>query len=77
MTQIMVDIDRSRDTVILSMEPATVRIYAAAAQERGYPGVTELIEALLADWPAILAPVAHEPKGAVTGAQDFPFGGTF
>ena len=63
MTQIMIDI-----------QPATMRVYQAEAARRGMTG-QELIAALLADWPAVLAPVA--PKGAVVEAPDFPFGGTF
>ena len=64
MTQIMIDID-----------PAVMRVYQAEAEKRGYPSGQALISALLADWPAVLAPVA--PKGAVADAPDFPFGGTY
>ena len=64
MTQIMIDID-----------PAVMRVYQAEAEKRGYPSGQALISALLADWPAILAPVT--PKGAVTEAQDTPFGGGY
>ena len=64
MTQILIGIDHD-----------TMRVYQAEAEKRGYPSGQALISALLADWPAVLAPVA--PKGAVVEAQDFPFGGTF
>ena len=64
------------DSTIIGITPSVWRIYQAEAEKRGIAGgATELIEALLADWPAILAPVA--PKGAVVEAPDFPFGGTF
>ena len=75
MTQIMFDVDQTRDAAVISIQPSAMRVYEAAAKERGYSGAPELIEALLADWPAILAPVA--PKGAVTEAQETPFGGDY
>lgn len=74
MTQILIDADRTRDTVILSIQPSVMRVYEARARELGVD-VATLLEGLLADWPAILAPVA--PKGAVTEAQDFPSGAAF
>ena len=48
MTQILIDIAQS-----------TMRVYQAAAAERGYANGQALISALLADWPAILAPAVH------------------
>ena len=72
----LLDLAAQPGNAIIGIAPSVWRIYEAAAKERGVPGgATELIEALLADWPAILAPV--QPKGAVVEAQDFPFGGTF
>ena len=72
----LLDLAAQPGNAIIGIAPSVWRIYEAAAKERGVPGgATELIEALLADWPAILAPVA--PKGAVAEAQDHPFGGTY
>jgi hypothetical protein len=75
MTQIMVDCDLTKFTVPVSLDRATFKVYDAEAKRRGMEHAGVLIEALLADWPAVLAPVA--PKGAVVEAQDFSFGGTF
>lgn len=47
MTQILIDI-----------QPSVMRIYQAEASQRGFATGQALIAALLADWPAILAP-AH------------------
>ena len=71
----LLDLAAQPGNAIIGIAPSVWRVYEAAAKERGYSGATELISALLADWPAVLAPVA--PKGAVVEAQDFPFGGTF
>ena len=72
----LLDLAAQPGNAIIGIAPSVWRVYEAAAKERGVPGgATELIEALLADWPAILAPVT--PKGAVADAPDFPFGGTF
>ena len=71
----LLDLVAQPGNAIVGIAPSVWRVYEAAAKERGYSGATEFIEALLADWPAILAPVT--PKGAVVEAQDFPFGGTF
>ena len=72
----LLDLAAQPGNAIIGIAPSVWRVYEAAAKERGYSGgATELIEALLADWPAILAPVA--PKGAVADAPDFQFGGTF
>lgn len=92
MTQIMINADRTRDTMILSIQPSVMRVYDARAKELGLD-VTELLEGLLADWPAILAPVTPthgpgafytpEPLGAAieSGAflvnLDHPWGGSF
>lgn len=73
MTQIMIDCDVTRYTVPVSLDRATFRVYDAEAKQRGMEHAGVLIEALLADWPAILAPAA--PKGAVTETYDHPFGG--
>ena len=75
MTQIMFDVDVTKFTVPISLNRATFKVYDAEAKRRGMEHAGVLIEALLADWPAILAPVT--PKGAVAEAPDFPFGGTF
>lgn len=75
MTQIMIDVDPTKFTVPISMNRATFKVYDAEAKRRGMEHAGVLIEALLADWPAILAPVT--PKGAVTSAHDFPSGGGF
>ena len=61
--------------ILIGIDHDTMRVYQAEAEKRGYPSGQALISALLADWPAILAPVT--PKGAVADAPDFPFGGTF
>jgi len=72
----LMDLAAQPGTAIIGIAPSVWRVYEAAAKERGIGGgATELIEALLADWPAILAPV--HPKGAVTEAQDTPFGGGY
>lgn len=44
-------IDKQADTVIISVDPAVMKIYAAEAKQRGLPSGTSLIEALIADWP--------------------------
>ena len=74
MTQLMIDVDRTRDTVILSIDSAVMKVYTAHAKELGQD-VGEMLEGLLADWPAILAPA--KPKGAVVEAQNNPFGGGY
>lgn len=74
MTQIMIDADRTRDTMILSMEPGVMRIYEARAKELGLD-VTELLESLLANWPAILAPA--QPKLTPIVFANPPFGSSF
>ena len=58
MTQIMFDVDRTRDIVVLSIDPAVMKVYTAHAKTMGLT-VDELLEGLLADWPAILAPDVH------------------
>lgn len=61
---------------IIGIDPGVLRVYQSESVKRDIDGgATELIEALLADWPAILAPV--QPKGAVVDGQDFPSGSAF
>lgn len=71
----LLDLAVQPGNAIIGIAPSVWRVYEAAAKERRYSGATELIEVLLADWPAILEPVT--PKGAVTEAQDTPFGGGY
>ena len=81
MTQILIDIANS-----------TMRVYQAAAEERGFHDGQALIAALLADWPAILAPAVQpgpsafytpEPlgaaieSGAFLASLDFPSGAAY
>ena len=61
--------------IMIVIDPAVMRVYQTEAAKRGYPSGQALISALLADWPAILAPVT--PKGAVAEAQETPFGGGY
>ena len=58
MTIITVNADRTRDTVVLSIDPAVMRVYEARAADLGID-VGELIEGLLADWPAPGSPAIH------------------
>lgn len=74
MTQIM--IDKQADTVIISVDPAVMRVYAAEAKQRGFPSGTALIEALIADWQAMLAPVVL-PTPIVFAEDNPPFGSGF
>ena len=90
MTIITINADRTRDTMILSMDPAVMRVYEARARELGQD-VTELLEGLLVNWPAILAPATPgpdafytpEPLGAAIESGTFlanlgtPFGGGY
>lgn len=75
MTQVL--IDKQADTVIISVDPAVMKVYAAEAKQRGLPSGTALIEALVADWPAILAPVQPVPVPIVLVQDDPPFGSSF
>lgn len=90
MTIITIDADRTRDTVILSIDPVVMSVYEAHAKTLGLD-VAELLEGLLANWPAILAPAkptpgayyAPEPLGAAIESGAFlanfnpPFGAGF
>lgn len=58
MTQVLVNMQA--DTVIISVDPAVLKVYGAEAKQRGLASGTALIEALIADWPALLAPA--QPK---------------
>lgn len=82
MTQIM--IDKQADTVIISVDPAVMKIYAAEAKQRGLSSGMALIEALVADWQAMLAPVQpkQEPMPIIFSPNEYsldtpPFGGSY
>lgn len=75
MTQIL--IDKQADTVIISVDPAVMKVYSAEAKQRGLPSGTALIEALIADWPTILAPVQPQPTPIVFASDNPPFGSGF
>ena len=81
MTQILIDI-----------QPSVMRVYQAEASQRGFATGQALIAALLADWPAILAPAHVDDVTPIIPAnssqrvwfvddakllQDNPFGGGF
>ena len=68
MTQVL--IDKQVDTVIISVDPAVMKVYGAEAKQRGLPSGTALIEALIADWPAILAPAQSHPEPRERTTED-------
>ena len=52
----IITINKQPDTVILSIDPVVMRHYEAHAKTMSLTAV-EFLNGLLADWPAILAPV--------------------
>lgn len=82
MTQIM--IDEQAYTVIISVDPEVMKIYAAEAKQRGLSSGIALIQALVADWQAILEPVQpkQEPMPVIFSPNEYsldnpPFGGSY
>lgn len=79
--------------ILIGIDHDTMRVYQAEAEKRGYPSGQALISALLADWPAVLAPVAPTPgpgafytpeplgaaieSGAFIAKLEHPFGGSY